>query len=422
MSEKELFGFTPEEVELIRKTVGKEAINDDELKRFLYRASKMGLNPLDGTIHLLTRNRRNESGKWEKVNVIIVGIDGFRIAADRSGKLAGIKRDVIYNEKGQLVRAVAEVYRKDWDHPAREVIAYREYCQTKEGKPVGLWASMPETMLKKCAEAAALRMAFASELAGIYIPEELMQSEEDIPEEKNGKKNTRRKDEQSGKTESAPTGDNSATPGKTVDRQSGKTEPAPNTPKEAPNNQETSENKAPQDEITRFEGELIILEPPKTLEHPTFGQYQEILAFDPTAEKTYTLVGRSFTALKPRDIIKVQGEVKNDKMKPVMLEKLTTDKPREEEKAGEDADVTVTVTVTSSPQTGRKSFDGQLEDVVWARAERGDEKYILVARGSNKNVLAKVGVNDTITIKGEMVSETNGTFIYITEIEAEAAA
>jgi phage recombination protein Bet len=415
MSEKE-FGFTPEEVELIRKTVGKEAVNDDEFKRFLYRASKMGLNPLDGTIHLLARNRRNESGKWEKVNVIIVGIDGFRIAADRSGKLAGIKRDVIYNDKGQLVRAVAEVYRKDWDHPAREVIAYREYCQTKEGKPVGLWASMPETMLKKCAEAAALRMAFASELAGIYIPEELMQSEEDIPEEKNGKKNTRRKDEQSGKTESA--GDNSASPGKTVDIQSGNT--ASNAPAKEPNNQETQENKAPQNEITRFEGELIILEPPKTLEHPTFGQYQEILAFDPTAEKTYTLIGRSFTALKPRDIIKVQGEVKNDKMKPVMLEKLTTDKPREEEKAGEDAGVTVTV--TSSPQTGRKSFDGQLEDVVWARAERGDEKYILVARGSNKNALAKVGVNDTITIKGEMVSETNGTFIYITEIEAEAAA
>lgn len=415
MSEKE-FGFTPEEVELIRKTVGKEAVNDDEFKRFLYRASKMGLNPLDGTIHLLTRNRKNESGKWEKTNVIIVGIDGFRIAADRSGKLAGIKRDVIYNDKGQLVRAVAEVYRKDWDHPAREVIAYREYCQTKEGKPVGLWASMPETMLKKCAEAAALRMAFASELAGIYIPEELMQSEEDIPEEKNGKKNTRRKDEQSGKTESA--GDNSASPGKTVDIQSGNT--ASNAPAKEPNNQETQENKAPQNEITRFEGELIILEPPKTLEHPTFGQYQEILAFDPTAEKTYTLIGRSFTALKPRDIIKVQGEVKNDKMKPVMLEKLTTDKPREEEKAGEDAGVTVTV--TSSPQTGRKSFDGQLEDVVWARAERGDEKYILVARGSNKNALAKVGVNDTITIKGEMVSETNGTFIYITEIEAEAAA
>jgi len=420
MSEKDLFGFTTEEVGLIKKTVGKEAVNDDEFKRFLYRASKMGLNPLDGTIHLLTRNRKNESGKWEKTNVIIVGIDGFRIAADRSGKLAGIKREAVYNDKGQLIRAVAEVYRKDWDQPAREVIPYREYCQVKDGKPVGLWASMPETMLKKCAEAAALRMAFASELAGIYIPEEILQGEEEIPEEKNDKKSARRKDEQSGKTESAPAGDNSATPGKTVDRQSGKTEPAPNTPKEAPNNQETSENKALQAEITRFEGELIILEPPKTLEHPTFGQYQEILAFDPTTEKTYTLMGRSFTALKPRDLIKVAGDVKNDKMKPVMLEKLATDKPREEENAGENAGVTVTV--TSSPQTGRKSFDGQLEDVVWARAERGDEKYILVARGSNKNVLARVGVNDTITIKGEVISETNGNFIYISEIKTEAAA
>ena len=410
MSEKELFGFSPEEIDLIRKTVGKEAVNEDELKRFLYRASKMGLNPLDGTVHLLTRNRKNESGKWEKVNVIIVGIDGFRIAAARSGELAGIKRETLHNDKGQLIRAVAEVYRKDWEHPAREVVPYREYCQTKDGKPVGLWLSMPETMLKKCAEAAALRMAFASELAGIYIPEELMRDEDAAPLENEPKKSGRKK-----ATEKAPP-ETQASARKEVPKENPQKETT-----EAP--KETTPNLDPT-EVENFDGELIILESPKTLEHPTFGQYQEILAFSPTAEKTYTLIGKDFSVLKPKDSIHVTGEYKGNKIKPRALTRLTRDEPQDKE-AEPPKDATsdvLTVTLTTEPEAGRKTFDGQLEDVLWARAEKDEEKYIIVARGTNKNILDGAKANDTVSVKGEMVSETNGTFVYATEIKAQAAA
>lgn len=178
--EKEIFGFKPEEVELIKRTVGKDAVNEAELHRFLYRAHKLGLNPLDNTIYLQPRNRKNpDTSVWEKTNVIIVGIDGFRAVGDGTGKLSGIKRWVEYDEKGKIKCGVAQVFRKDWQEPATEVAPFTEFCQMKDGRATGMWATKPETMIKKCAEAAAHRMAWSAALAGIYIPEEVMQEDEE---------------------------------------------------------------------------------------------------------------------------------------------------------------------------------------------------------------------------------------------------
>ncbi len=169
-----IFGFTAEEVQLIKNTVGKDAVNEAELQRFLYRASKLGLNPLDGTIHLQVRDRKNPlTGKYEKANVIIVGIDGIRAVGDGTGKLSGIRRWVEEDENGRIKCGVAQVYRKDWKEPATEVAPFEEFCQKKDGKPIYMWATKPKTMIKKCAEAAAHRMAWSAALAGVYIPEEM---------------------------------------------------------------------------------------------------------------------------------------------------------------------------------------------------------------------------------------------------------
>lgn len=158
--------FTPEQLQLIRDTVAKNA-TPDELKLFLYRCQNMGLDPLKpGMIHFV----KYGTGP----GTIVVGIEGFRARAHSTGKLSGIKRGVIRDDKGKCVAAFCEVYRSDWQHPAREEVSMAEYNTGK-----GPWQKMPETMIKKVAEAATLRMAFPDQLGGIYTNEEMDQAERD---------------------------------------------------------------------------------------------------------------------------------------------------------------------------------------------------------------------------------------------------
>jgi hypothetical protein len=125
----------------------------------------MNLDPLKpGMIHFVKYG--NGPG------TIVVGIDGFRAKASRTGQCSGIKRGVVRDDKNACIGAWAEVYRKDWQHPARIEVSLAEYTTGR-----GPWQKMPETMIQKVAEAAALRMAFPDDLGGIYTKEEMDQAE-----------------------------------------------------------------------------------------------------------------------------------------------------------------------------------------------------------------------------------------------------
>ncbi len=157
--------YTPDQMRLITEVIAKNA-TQDELELFLYRCKNLGLDPLKtGQIYFIKYNQ-NSPG------TIVVGIDGFRAKASRSGKLSGISRGAIKDDKGKCVGAWAEVHRTDWERPAREEVSLAEYSTGK-----AMWAKMPETMIKKVAEAAALRMAFPDDLGGIYTNEEMDQAE-----------------------------------------------------------------------------------------------------------------------------------------------------------------------------------------------------------------------------------------------------
>jgi phage recombination protein Bet len=154
--------WTPEQMKLITDVVAKGA-TPDELKLFLHRCKAFGLDPLKpGQIYFI----KYGSGP----GTIVIGIEGFRSKAARTGKLSGIKRGVI-KEDGKLVGAWAEVYRSDWKECAREEVALSEYTTGR-----GTWLKMPETMIKKVAECAALRMAFPDDLGGLYGEEEMQQA------------------------------------------------------------------------------------------------------------------------------------------------------------------------------------------------------------------------------------------------------
>lgn len=158
--------FTQDQVSLIKATVAKGA-SDSELKLFLYRCQNMGLDPLKpGQVHFIKYGSNPGS--------IVVGIEGFRSLAARTGKLVGVKRGVLRDAEGKCIGAWCEIYRSDWQYPAREEVSLAEYTTGKN-----MWAKMPETMVKKVAECAALRMAFPDDLGGVYGEEEMHQASRD---------------------------------------------------------------------------------------------------------------------------------------------------------------------------------------------------------------------------------------------------
>lgn len=161
--------WSEEEIQMIRETVAKDA-TPDELRLFLYTAKARGLNPLLKQIYFIKR-RQKRGDRWIETGVIQTGIDGFRLIANRTRRLKGIERGLKRDENGKLY-AWAKVWRTDWDNPAYEEVSLEEY----RGE-TPLWHRMPEQMLKKCAEVAALRMAFPEDLSGIYAHEEMDQAD-----------------------------------------------------------------------------------------------------------------------------------------------------------------------------------------------------------------------------------------------------
>jgi phage recombination protein Bet len=184
--------LTASQIKTLLATVAPKA-TDDELAVFLWTSRRRGLDPFLKQVHFVKRRRRaqNDRGEWgyEEYAVHQTGIDGLRVIANRARAdaantrlLAGIKRGAIRDVDGKLTGGWAEVYRHDWTQPAREEVDFEEYVQRNDkGATTGLWTSKPETMIKKCAEAAALRMAFPEDLGDLYIDEEMDAAEHIAP-------------------------------------------------------------------------------------------------------------------------------------------------------------------------------------------------------------------------------------------------
>ncbi len=179
LAKAEPMGFTPDQRAMIRDTFANGA-SESEFAVLLEVASARRLNPLLRQIHFV---KRYDSQKRREVWSTQAAIDGLRAIAQRTGLYGGQDEPEFVEEAGRLVCCKVRVYRKDWMRPSVGVAYWSEYVQTtREGAPTRFWQQMPHVMIAKCAEALALRKAFPEDMSGLYVPEEMAQADNLVPE------------------------------------------------------------------------------------------------------------------------------------------------------------------------------------------------------------------------------------------------
>lgn len=153
-----------------------------ELAILLHHCQRTGLDPWARQIHLIARGGRA---------TVQVSIDGMRLVADRvdrqTGGHHGYEETLWCGADGQWrdvwlagadePPAAAKVTVVRDGHRIPVVAHMRKYMpRSRDGKPTGLWRSMPALMLAKCAEALALRRAYPQDLSGLYTSDEMAQA------------------------------------------------------------------------------------------------------------------------------------------------------------------------------------------------------------------------------------------------------
>lgn len=179
------YGLSPAQLQLIRTMCVAPDAPDDILRLHMHLCKTYGFDPMGNMlVWQKRRDKRTNQDRWTKITTI----DGFRSLAADTGDFQGRVgpffsadgekwSEVWTDAKKPPAYAKVGIWREGFREALFTVCNYESYCAKYNGQPSNLWATMPEVMLAKCAEAGALRAAFPKKLAGLYVSEEMHQAD-----------------------------------------------------------------------------------------------------------------------------------------------------------------------------------------------------------------------------------------------------
>lgn len=160
---QDLITFDEEKIALIKDMFCKNATKS-EFELFIAMAKRLQLDPVCKQIYFI---------KYGTQMTIVVGIDGYRSIADRTGTyMPGREPTFNYDKNGNLLSATS--YVKKWsahDKQWHEIAATAFLAEYDTGK--NQWAKGKHYMLAKTAEALVIRKGWPSQLSGTNTEEEM---------------------------------------------------------------------------------------------------------------------------------------------------------------------------------------------------------------------------------------------------------
>jgi phage recombination protein Bet len=194
--------FSSPQVALIQRM--NQDCSPSEFDQFMHVSATLGLDPLKKQIYAFVFNKDNADKRRMS---IVVGIDGFRAVAKRSGEYRGDERaprfvidpELVSAERNPLGLVSAEVTVNQFSHgawhPITAIVFWDEFAPIVEGgkweknengksffrgngsfvldPKKDNWRKMPRVMLAKCAEAQAIRRGWPEDLSAVYSDEEM---------------------------------------------------------------------------------------------------------------------------------------------------------------------------------------------------------------------------------------------------------
>lgn len=185
---------------IVRKLLcrGNAEYTDEHLNQFMLMCQYNQLNPFLNEAYL-TGYKNGKTG--ESDITMIVSREALGKRAESCQSYEGMESGIIINRNGEILEVEgafmletdvllggwAKVYRSDRKFPYIDKVSFKEY-----NKGRSTWNQIPCTMIKKVAEAQALRHAFQSQLGAMYTPEEVLHIEdttyEDVTDQETKKK------------------------------------------------------------------------------------------------------------------------------------------------------------------------------------------------------------------------------------------